>query len=635
MSRIIRTGSISKHTRRKIEKQQRQRKVRQQRWRQKRQLQRLQAQRATQEPLPTPTARGFLAQRFWAALHLDSALEEVDIVKAGGVAVGCILLVVLLFGVMNVTSLAALADAVGQDLALCAVLGIPTLEQKMLYRTLAMITVSQYQAWMSQVVHTLQQDPRTASLPSGVTAGDETQISKRYGAKMPGIRVIFLHSEKVFTLGYEIVSTLYADGEKHYPLFFGRYQPDEAQQARTAAAKERKALQVDRRKTADFVRWLHHQVEQGKQPQVVELHGNQLSIKIREELERMGIAWVGVSTQRRRYTLDGKKQAVKAKTLLAHDFVERQWLNLDDIGYRVVFLGAATCTLGAVILVVVEHMDDGIRQLYVLPVQEQAEITAWLSLVLADTPDGMPSGKLHLMLDLLRQGRQAGVRSETATFDRWYFVPWFVLKVLGLGFKRVVIPAKAGFNYTYHGQTYALPALWELWPPQDFEQVTCRHKPYRFLSHQVGMKDLGVVQMVFIEQLNRKHEVTRRFVLMCTDLRFAPLDVLRVYKLRWYIEICYRECKQNHGLGHFHARTWETIYGQILMSFLAYICLNLTRLLTTALHDQTLGWIKSHYFNSLVHLSSSPTGETIIELSPTLLDTYGLPAFCLQTTESG
>jgi len=231
---------------------------------------------------------------------LDEALERVGIVKAGGLAVGCILLVVLLFGVMNVTSLSTLAEAVGQDLALCAVLGIQALEQKKLSRTLAAITVTQYQAWMGQVVRTLQQDPRTASLPSGVTAGDETQASKRYGFKMPGIRVIFLHSEKIFTLGYDIVSTLYADWKKHYPLFFGIYQPDEAQRAKIAEAKECKQLKVDRRKADDFVRWLQHQVEEGKQPQVVELSGNQLSPRMRGELDGMGVAWVGVSDQRQR-----------------------------------------------------------------------------------------------------------------------------------------------------------------------------------------------------------------------------------------------------------------------------------------------------------------------------------------------
>jgi len=45
---------------------------------------------------------------------------------------------------------------------------------------------------------------------------------------------------------------------------FGIYQPDEAQQARIAEAKECKKLKVDRRKADDFVRWLRHRVEEGK-----------------------------------------------------------------------------------------------------------------------------------------------------------------------------------------------------------------------------------------------------------------------------------------------------------------------------------------------------------------------------------
>lgn len=633
MSKVKRTGSVPNHIRDTHERQRRKRKGRQAHWRKKQELKRLQLRRAAEEPKPTPTARGPLAQRFWEALHLDEALERISVEKAGGLAVGCILLVVMLMGMMNVTSLLALAAQVGQDTALCAVLGIHALEQKMLYRALAAITVCQYQDWMTQIVQALQADPRTASLPSGVTAGDETQISKPYGYTMPGIRVIFLHSEKVFALGYEIVSTLYADWQKHYPLFCGIYQPGEARQAEIVAAEERKQLQIDRRKADDFLRWVRHQIDKGEKPQVVELSGNQLSPKMRQELESMDVTWVGVSGQRRSYTPDGEPEALKAKALLARDF-RRQWLELTDLGCRVAFLGEAQCTLGQVLLVVVEQMDDGVRQLYVLPVQDQAAALATLSLVLTQAQAGRSSGKLCLMLELLERGRQAGIRSETATFDRWYLVPWFILKVLKLGFKRVVIPAKAGFNYTYQGQSYDLPDLWRLWKAHEFEEVACRNKPYRLLARQVAMKDLGTVQLVFVEQLNTKGKVVHRFVLMCTDLRFAPLDVLRAYKLRWYIEVCYRECKQNHALGQFHARTWETICGQILMSFLAYICVTLTRLLNPRLHDKTLGWVKRHYFSSLVSVSLSSIGEPVIELSAILLDDYGPPDFRLQLARS-
>jgi hypothetical protein len=42
--------------------------------------------------------------------------------------------------------------------------------------------------------------------------------------------------------------------------------------------------------------------------------------------------------------------------------------------------------------------------------------TYLLSLVLSHPPDGVPSGKLRLMLDLLRLGRQT-VRAKTASIS--------------------------------------------------------------------------------------------------------------------------------------------------------------------------------------------------------------------------
>ena len=56
----------------------------------------------------------------------------------------------------------------------------------------------------------------------------------------------------------------------------------------------------------------------------------------------------------------------------------------------------------------------------------------------------------------------------------------------------------------------------------------------------------------------------------------------------------------------------------------------LTRLLTKKLKDKTLGWIKDHYFNSLVKLDVLDTGEIVVEFSGNLLDNYGLPDFDYQ-----
>jgi hypothetical protein len=478
----------------------------------------------------------------------------VGITKAGGLAIGGILLVVMLFGVMNVTSLTALAAAVGQDAALGAVLGLTALEHKMLYRTLAAIAVPQYQAWVTEIVRALQQDPRTASQPHGVVAGDETQVAKRYGGQMAGIRTIFLHSTKVFTLGYDVASTHYADWDKDYPLFCGIYQPDAAKQAELDAAQRRTKLQIDRRKTADFIRWLQSEIAAGHIPQVVELTGHHLNQRLRQQVEELPLPWVGVSDRRRGYTLAGAAEPHKAKALLQRP-LDHQWVELTDLGCQVAFLGPATCALGAVLLVVVEQLADAERYLYVLPPQDQASAIERLTLVLQRAQDGPPAGKLHLMLELLGLSRHAGIQAETAVFDRWYLVPWFIQEVLALGFTRVVVPAKEGFLYQYRGQDYELSALWALWQPPDFADVTWRGRAYRLRACPVQVHGLGPVQLVLVEVLKCQGTVLRRVALLCTDRRWDPLAVLKAYKLRWKIEVCYRECKQQHGFGQFHART--------------------------------------------------------------------------------
>ncbi|MDM8528689.1 hypothetical protein QUF58_10855 [Anaerolineales bacterium HSG24] len=40
------------------------------------------------------------------------------------------------------------------------------------------------------------------------------------------------------------------------------------------------------------------------------------------------------------------------------------------------------------------------------------------------------TGILTQTLKLLKLGREANIQAENATFDRWFFVPWFIKEVL-------------------------------------------------------------------------------------------------------------------------------------------------------------------------------------------------------------
>jgi hypothetical protein len=281
--------------------------------------------------------------------------------------------------------------------------------------------------------------------------------------------------------------------------------------------------------------------------------------------------------------------------------------------------------VGAVVLVVAEHMADAVRTLYLLPAGTDATTAlGQITQVLSREQQQQATGQLQRMLTLLRLCREAGIRAETATFDRWFFVPHFITAVLALGFKRVVIKAKEGFTYTYAGVEQRLSALWTYVGSSAFTPVTHRGHTYCIAA----LKDVGWVKLVFVRQRTRGGAAWLESVIMCTDRQAAPAAILRWYLLRWRIEVCYREVKQHHRFGAFHAQTHSINYGQTLLCLVAYLFVSLVRLIVPALRERTLGWIRDHYLNALVRLViiDGPAGpQYVIELPGWLLDDYGLP----------
>jgi len=622
----VRTRHVTKKQQRKAKRRARQ--LRQRRHR--RQVQ-VHVGRAARNPKPSPRARGYLALRFWEQFKLGEALEAIGVVKEG-LPLGHILLLVMLFGLLNASSLAGLVQEVNQDTVLCAILDLEILDEKQVYRGLARLTPADYRAWMRRFVGELQRNPRTASRREGVLIGDGTQVtrshSRRRGQGQGWLRVIFLHSEKRFDYGYEVESTHYADGEKDYPLLAAIYEPSPEQQAEGAAARQRQAQGLDLRRVADRITWLKQQSAQAEQPEWVELGGRDLTRRLRTEVEALGLPWLGISGQRAVYHLTGRAQPQSARLLLQTKR-SRQWLDLPDLGYQLGWLGAATGAVGEVVLLLAEHLDSGQRQLYVLPPQSQTAAIEQVTRVLERDQDSQDQGRLALMVSLVEDSLQAGIQAKTGVFDRGYLAPWFIRRVLAVGLRRVIIPAKKGFQYKVAGQVYALPELWTLLREEEFETVVQEHRTYQVTSRRASVNGLGEVQLVFVRHLGRHGQVLRSFVLLCTDVQFAPTATLLAYLLRWRIEVGYREVKQNHAFGRTLSAEIEVVYGQLVLSFLAYTCLSVTRLLTARLQGKTLGWIKREYFNAQVELQIAADGSVMLLFPPWLLDTVGLPEYCM------
>jgi hypothetical protein len=615
------TGSISRQERRRQAKVQ----ARLRKRRKRQAWKAVQGGRTSQRIRPTPRAGSYLVRRFWEYFGLTEALEGLGIRKFKGLAASTLLLIALLFGVLGAQSVSDLTDKARADQILIECCAADLVERKQLYRFLGKMTQEQYQDWLQQILRRMQTDPRTASRPSGVVAGDETTILKS-GKKMPGISWVFKSSEQRFGLGYEIVSTCYADLHKFYSLFCAFRLPTEAQLRVQAETRKKKKLGVDQRKPANVVRWLEQQVTDGEPPEMVVLSGSHLGQTLTHACERLALPWLGLSDRRRVFWMgEGKaRHKVKASQVLDADY-ERCWQHLTDAGYRIATVGLAQANkIGQVVLLVAECLADGGRLLIVARPDEDAHLLERVHRLLAQRGEA-DNTKLHLMLELLRQGREIGIRAETATFDRWFYAVWFIQDVLALGFKRVIIKARANLRYLYRGEELTIDQLQR--QISDYRQAPGSNRRLKFAALRVIQPGLGRIKLVFVREYSPQGTLTQEYALMCTDPRYANHKIYRAYKLRWRIEEIYRETRQNHALEAFHTRNFNAIYAHVFLSFLSHTCLVVTRLLSPKLQDMTLGQIMGKVFRACVELLNTVKG-VIVRFTDEFLECYGLPAFC-------
>lgn len=626
------TGSLSRQARRQANKRQR-RARRQRRLWQRRHWRRTQSGRTTGTPRAQPHARGYLVRRFWEHFRLGTLLHKAGVKeKLKGLPAVTLMFVALLFGVLGANSVSDLTTQVRVDPYLLDACWVQGLERKQLYRFLGQVTDQNYLAWLGEIVREVNRHPQTAMRRDGVVIGDDTVVFK-FGKKMPYVTLVYKASGQRFGLGNIIVSTHYADTHKDYPLFFDFWRPTPEQIRAAQAKRERQRLKVDERKPADVARWLEHQVAQRQAPDLAILHGAQFGPLVVGTCERLGLPWVALAVGRRQYVVvraDGTTRGRgSAQDWLKRTYRASEWLELTDVGQRVILLGEAEVgQVGRVSLVLVEDMADQTRTLLATRAAAEPVVLERIELALAQQAQAdADSSRLKIMLGLLQLTRQAGVLAETAVFDRWFYVPSFIAQVLALGFARVILKAKRNIPYTYQGREYTIDQLWGVMPAKRFRRRRVRGQWVKLAAVRVGHGELGRVKLVLVKEVGHHNKVLQKYVLMCTDPTFRTDRVYRAHKLRWKIEECYREVRQNHGLELYHARDFNANFGHVALSFLSYLCVVVTRLLTPALRDKTLGQVKRLVFDAVVELERLGD-DIVVKFSPQFWREVGLPAYC-------
>ncbi len=173
------------------------------------------------------------------------------------------------------------------------------------------------------------------------------------------------------------------------------------------------------------------------------------------------------------------------------------------------------------------------------------------------------------MLEMLKRAVKHGFVPDYVLMDKW-FTSEKVIKAIRLLRKgRIHIVAacrKDKRKYVFRGKAYTAS---ELLAMNKEKKKHCRSMKTLYIVVYAEYK--GVPVKLFFNKPSRRRNWE---LLVTTDLKLSFINALKIYRIRWGIEVFFKECKQHLLLGKCQAQDFDAQIADITLSMIRYIILN-------------------------------------------------------------
>jgi hypothetical protein len=579
---------------------------------------------AEDEAKATPHGSALILATLIERFKLSEIARELEMEKHHGVDMEHVLLVFLLSCTYGARSTRELERHASEDPSLAAVMdGVTAITQRVLRYFQARHNEDTMGNLLDRFVRGVQHGARFETSKDGILALDDSTIRK-YGKHMEHITVVYDHCDKVYYLGYVVVSTCYCDKDKAFPVNFEFRIQTEEEKRRAQEGQLKKDAGIDFREKGALRNWLQVLVDTKQMPRTLSLVRSMVSGDNFQQADVFQVPWVAAANERLPlHDIDGRRrwlwEELVRKTLANKpDEMELEGLRLFT---KEVSLRGYDRELDFV--VVTDFAGNQLASL-VLPRASHRERVERI-LDFFEREDEPESSKLHLGIELVRRAKEeANVRATTVAADSWYFVAWFVKALLEIpGLERVVSKLKVNQRLTFAGQPMEASQLWDIPSLQYRNEKT---KGFKWAAVHAIIEGLGCVRLVLVREFDKKRpwREVAKYIVVCSDPHWGPLKAVAAYKMRWSIEVFYRTAKQRFALAEFHSKKFAAIYFHMTLVFLAYLMTAALRHTTPALADHTLGEIIDQYLRCLVSIKREGD-ELTVYLGPRFAQDFGLP----------
>jgi hypothetical protein len=178
-----------------------------------------------------------------------------------------------------------------------------------------------------------------------------------------------------------------------------------------------------------------------------------------------------------------------------------------------------------------------------------------------------------VLVDMVTLAKTAGTTARHLLFDSWFAFPSTILRIKALEMDTIcMLKNTKNVKYELHGWSFTLKELYD-----SVRKRRGRAKVVAEVVVTIGNDDQGIpvsAKIVFVRDRNSK----KWLALLSTDTTLTAEEIIKLYGLRWDIEVFFKMSKSFLNLAkEFQSRSFDALVAQATLVCCRYIMLELVK----------------------------------------------------------
>lgn len=184
--------------------------------------------------------------------------------------------------------------------------------------------------------------------------------------------------------------------------------------------------------------------------------------------------------------------------------------------------------------------------------------------------------KTDSAISILKRASKNGIYAKYVLFDSWFFGENFVCEIQKIGRKKgktmdIICGVKNGkMKYDFNEEKYTAKEIKSILAKDKKAKRCKKYYGCRYYEVVVDYKGLKGIRLYICRYPHQKK--WRVFVSTDSKIKFA--NMMKIYAIRWGIEVFFKECKQLLSLGKCQSNNFDAQIAAATRSFILYLFLS-------------------------------------------------------------